>query len=206
MAGCEIITKDHVKAILDSFVRNSNHFGACLFALGCGTGGRITELIKVKRGDILKNNGDIKSIITLDKLKTSSEENVYRRIPWEKALNKFLAPWLDFQKYSLGFEFDNDYVFSRQPNKHITRQYAWELLTTGYKKAGIHEKYACHGMRKFYGWHIYDYYMQESGDQLRALKLTSLALGHSSIDTTLHYLNIQLDSLGKALNEIFDFL
>lgn len=203
MAGCIKPEASEVFKILEYCRKEGYIMEGALFAVGCGTGGRVSELINIKRGDVL-DNGRIREVWRLNKLK--ARKVAYRDIPWNASLNPYLELLLKYQQDVLGMELPEDYIFSHATDGHISRVYAWSVLTKIYRKIGISKKIALHGMRKFFGHGIYDYEYQRTGDQLVALETARQALGHERLDTTIRYLNLRQENIKTALASVFSFM
>jgi site-specific recombinase XerD len=203
MAGCVAPEEKEVLLVLEHCLKTGKLMTGCWFALGCGTGGRASELLDIQR-EMLLSKGKLRDSFILNKLK--ARKSAFREIPWNHKLDKYVLPWLIYQQEYLALECPDDYVFTRQPGKHISRQRAWSMLREVYAQLGIDRKIANHGMRKFFGRGIYFYFGEKTGDQLRALELARQALGHSRIDTTICYLNIEQDNIKEALDDIFGFI
>jgi integrase len=203
MAGCVAPEKSEVLAVLEHCLERKKLMKCCYFAFGCGTGGRVSELIDVQRKTLL-SNGKIRNTITLNKLK--ARESALREIPWNHRLDKYVLPWLIEQQEFVGLERPDDYVFSSNKGGHISRGWAWAMMQPVYKRVGITEKVANHGMRKLFGQGVYHYFWKKTGDQINALTITRDALGHSSIEVTIDYLELQKGNVAEALDDVFSFL
>lgn len=203
MAGCVAPESSEVLAVLEHCLKVGKLKKCCYFAFGCATGGRVSELIDVQRKTLL-SNGKLRNSIELNKLK--ADEGALREIPWNHKLDKYVLPWLIEQQEFVGLEDPDDYVFNSQKGGHISRQWAWAMMQSVYKRVGITEKVANHGMRKFFGQGIYFYFWKKTGDQISALYITRDALGHSSIDVTIEYLELQKGNVREALDSVFSFI
>lgn len=203
MAGCVKPDCSEVFGVLEYCRKEGYVMEGALFAVGCGTGGRVSELINIKRGDVL-DGGRIREVWRLSKLK--ARKTAYRDIPWNASLSPYLELLLKYQQEVLGMELPEDYVFAHVNGEHISRVYAWVLLTKIYRRIGIGKKIALHGMRKFFGHGIYDYEYARTGDQLVALETARQALGHERLDTTIRYLNLRQESIKTALASVFSFM
>lgn len=203
MAGMDAFLADDLKRMLD-YCLESALFMCAVLALGCGTGARIGEVLLLFRSNILIN-GKIPDVLKLPKLKTGKTS--FREIPWNHALDKYVMPWLIYQQEVLGIELGSDYVFSRKPGKVAGYKQVWAEMKALFILLKIPGRKATHSMRKTFARFVYDYYLEQySGDQLKALESTRLALGHFSIKDTIKYLNLELQSLHNATDVIFDFL
>lgn len=206
MAGCVPYTQDHLRMLLEHGLETRREMLSCMLAIGAGTGGRISEFVGIRRSTVIVQ-GRIPDVLKLICLKKRGVRKEYfREIPWNHSLDRFVLPWLRKQENRYGLEFPDDYVFSTSPGRHISRQQAWSILHEAYLRLHIQAKHGTHGMRKFFGRSVFDYYCKKYSDQIKALEMTRRALGHQSIDTTIKYLNLELDGLKEATDKIFEFL
>ncbi len=211
MAGCDPYSREILLKILHHFAARRKVMLACLVALGCGVGSRISELLALKRGDLIRNGCLVESV-RLVKLKVRRKPNGHRyttprirEVPLTAALAPYVSAWLVRQQ-ELGIEFPEDYVFSRTGVEPLTRQAVYYHLRDAYRALLLHGRHGTHGMRKTFARFVFDYYRQEFGDDLRALEQTRTALGHERIDTTIKYLNLGGACLGSALSSVFGFI
>lgn len=200
-------TQDHLRLLLEHGIATHREMLSCLLAVGAGTGGRISEFVGIRRNVLITLGGGIPDVLKLICLKKRGVRKEYfREIPWNHSLDRFVLPWLKKQEEHYGLELPADYVFSTLPGRHISRQQAWSILHEAYLRLNIEAKHGTHGMRKFFGRNVFDYYCKKYSDQIKALEMTRRALGHQSIDTTIKYLNLELDGLKEATDKIFEFL
>jgi integrase len=142
-----------------------------LFETGIVTGLRISELLSLK-GASLKND-----CIHIQKSATKGKVSA-RTIPVPKSLMDKL--------YSRAEEYGHGLIFP------INRINAYDRIKKACKKVGITKRIGTHGMRKTFAHSVYDI----SG---RDLRLTQLALGHKSVSSTIHYLEIDSEHLNNTI-------
>lgn len=160
-----------------------------LFRLGIGFGLRISDLLTLKIGD-LRGKTSIKILEQKTKdTRKNSDTPKYRTITISKQLQKELA-----QLEGL----DDEYLFkSRQGNKPISRQRAYQILNEAAERAGIKDKVGevgTHTLRKTFGYKLYN-----SGHDLARLQSI---FGHSSQKVTLRYIGIEAEEIAEAYESI----
>jgi integrase len=170
---------------------------ACLAAIGVTTGCRISEVLSLKRGDLIDCDGNIKSRIKFVKLKTGQEDSS-RQMIIPSAVHKYITRHLQAEAEQ-GYELSSDWVFRGHGKQPLKRQAAYNAF-----RRVLGNGYGTHWMRKTFAQELYKYFLEQNpNDSLRALDLTRQALGHSKIETTIKYLGIEYDQIDTAQNNIF---
>ena len=166
-------------------LRNKNVRDELLFCTGIYTGLRISDILKLKVGDVRN-----KSVLRIKELKTKNtkKNNTVKRIPILNELKKILDPYIQNKK-------DSEYLFrSRQGrNKPITRVRAYEILREAARENGV-EEIGTHTLRKTFGYHIY----QETKD----VALLQDIFNHSAEYITLKYIGINQDAIVAAYEKL----
>lgn len=170
---------------------------AALAAIGVTTGCRISELLSLRRGDLVNESGALKEHVKFVKLKARSDH----------ASRTLLIP-PDFQGYIVshlldesrkGYEMAADYVFRGANRQPLQRQAVYNTF-----RRLLGKGYGTHWMRKTFAQELYKYFLEENpSDSLRALDLTRQALGHKQIDTTIKYLGLEYALIDTAQKSIF---
>jgi site-specific recombinase XerD len=153
-----------------------------LFTLGINSGLRISDLLNLKFGDVLKN-GKLTNEIYIIEIKTDKK----KQFPMGKKTRKALEDYIE----SVGeFELNDPLFFSKKFNKEgkrkpISRQHAHYVISEAAKEVGIEESVGTHTLRKTFGYHAY-----KNGTDLSLLQDI---LNHSSAAITLRYIGITKD-------------
>ena len=151
-----------------------------LFAVGIGTGFRISDILKLKVEDV-KN----KSHITIIEKKT------------KKLKEAFLYPDLkrNIDKYIINLS-DNEYLFKSQKgtNKPISRVQAYRILSKAAKAIGL-DSIGTHSLRKTFGYHHY-----KTNKDVAVLQDL---FNHSAPSVTLRYIGINKDVRDESVNNMF---
>ena len=169
-----------------------------LCAIGVTTGCRITEILKLRRFDLLTREGDLKEKIAFLKLKTKNGKIVHRKISIPTAYRKYIIRHLEREE-NKGYDRPDDIVFRGHGGKGLSRVSVYHVFR---EKLG--EGYGTHWMRKTFAKEMFNHFLrQNTADPMRALELTRKALEHARIDTTVRYLGITEESIEEAQNAIF---
>mgnify|MGYP001027608335 CR=1 FL=1 len=146
-----------------------------LFILGISTGLRISDILKLKKEDLLNTH------VILRETKTRKQKRI--RIP--PSIRKEI---LEYAKELT----DGDYVIqSRQGmNRAIDRSTAYRILREAAKHVNLNE-IGTHTLRKTFGYHFYQ--------QTKDVAMLQEMFNHSSPQITLRYIGINQDSMDKAM-------
>ena len=172
---------------------------AALAAIGVTTGCRISELLLLRRADLISPDGVIRERIRFVQLKTKSSEERHRRLiipaDFQYAVKAHLHA--DAKR---GFERPDDFVFRGTKGRALNRRTCYRVF-----RGILGSGYGTHWMRKTFAQEIYKYFLlQTPDDMLRALDLTRQALGHARIDTTIKYLGLNYTAIDDAQASIFN--
>ena len=145
-----------------------------LFIMGINTGLRISDILKLKVGDVKDSH------ISMREKKTEKQ----KRIQITAALKRELKRFIEERE-------DNEYLLqSRQgKNRPIGRSMAYKILS-GAAEFGLDE-IGTHTLRKTYGYHMYM--------QTKNIALLMEIFNHSSEKVTLRYIGINQDAMDKAM-------
>lgn len=169
------------KVVLDiaDYLKGKNQRDYVMFMFGIYSGFRICDILQFRVRDVRGKN----YIIRREK-KTGKE----KRFPINKNLKKILEEYIrDKKDYEFLFKSPN------APNKPITRQQAYNIMSAAGKKFGL-ESIGTHSIRKTFGYHLY----KQTGDAALLMDI----FNHSDIHTTLCYIGINQDCKNKAYNEL----
>ena len=165
-------TKDEIedmKVILRHSQMGSRNY--LLFLLGINTGLRCSDIVQLKVKDVIEDNPVI----------VEQKTGKWRQISLA-SLRPYISPYIQNNEL-LG----NDWLFpSRVGENHITVNGVYRILTEAGKKLGRND-IGTHTMRKTYGYWFY----KQFGD-VRSLMID---FGHSTQETTLHYIGITQDEV-----------
>lgn len=160
---------------MKAYLKRKNRRNYILFILGISTGLRISDILKIKKEDLLKTH------LVLRETKTKKQKRI--RIP-PSVRNELIAYAKDLK--------DGSYVIkSRQgENKAIDRSVAYRILREAAEQVNITE-IGTHTLRKTFGYHFYK--------QTKDVAMLQEIFNHSSPDITLRYIGINQDNMDYAM-------
>jgi len=153
-----------------------------LFYLGVKTGLRISELLSIKDCDLIDTSGEIKSEVYIPRRNVKGKVTS-RYVKLSSASRCKIASIIN------GRNFTHGYLF---PLSRFTVYREFERVR---KKLGVETKVATHGMRKSFAVKVYAL----SG---KDIVMTQKALGHSSVNSTIYYLEVDANKLNEILERI----
>ena len=147
-----------------------------MFIMGINSGLRISDILKLKVGDVF--NLDFIEIV---EQKTGKR----KRFPITQAYKEDLAEFI-FDKRPEEWLFE-----SKRKDRPITRVQAYRFIHSACRKAGIMTASGTHTLRKTFGYHFY----KEKKD----VALLQCVFNHSSPSITLRYIGINQDIIDENL-------
>ncbi|MCH1627922.1 tyrosine-type recombinase/integrase [Ferdinandcohnia quinoae] len=145
-----------------------------LFVFGINTGLKISEMLALKVGDVLEENGGIKDFLTLTGEDNIEERYIYLNSKVQRAIKEFLA--------SVPLDRDSFLFFSPKTLQAISRQQAYRIINHAAKEVGIESKIGTHSLRKTFGYHAFKRGV--------AISLLQKQFHHSSASETLKYIGV----------------
>lgn len=165
-------------------------------AIGVTTGCRISEILALRRFDLLQKNGKIKDKISFIVLK--KKKNAHRKFSVPEPYQPYLIRHL-IREENRGYDRPDDLVFRGHHGKPLSRLTVYHIF-----KEKLGEGYGTHWMRKTFAKEMFNHFLkQNTTDPMRALELTRRALEHARIDTTIRYLGITEESIDNAQKAVF---
>jgi integrase len=144
-----------------------------LFVIGINSALRVSDLLKLKVGDLRGRD-----FITVKEQKTGKTKRFKINAAIKRELNKYLAS---------GEFSDDEYLFrSPRANKPISRVAAWKALNKAAAQVGL-EEIGTHTLRKTFG-----YWAHKSGVSIAVLQRV---FNHSHPSVTERYLGITQDDI-----------
>lgn len=152
-----------------------------LFIFGINSGLRISDILKLKVGDVRG-----KLSLTLRETKTGKSKTFRYNQSIKEAVKLYVSDVAS----------DSDYIFQSRKgdNKPLTRVQAYRILNEAAEKVGITEQIGCHSLRKTAGYWAYN-----NGVDITVLMHM---FNHSSQSVTLRYIGITQDHVDEALELI----
>ena len=173
---------------IDSFLKINkvDKFAArdrALLELLYATGGRVSEIVNLKIGDI-------QSTSEYTAVRLTGKGGKQRVVPVGKYAREALTEYLINFRKDLLKNPANTFLFLNGRGGGLTRQSAWNIVVAQAKSAGIIEKISPHSLRHSFATHLLD-----GGADIRVVQEL---LGHSSVTTTQIYTLITIDRLRES--------
>ena len=158
------------------YLKSNNERDYVLFMFGIYTGLRISDILKFRVRDVKD-----KDAVYIREKKTGKE----KRFPINPELKPIIEQYIRGKK-------DFEFLFKspNYPNKPITRQQAYNILTAAAKAFGL-DGIGTHTLRKTFGYHMY----QQTHDAVTLKEI----FNHADISVTLRYIGINQDNKDKAI-------
>lgn len=182
MSGARNLTNEEHLKVKQSFESLRNR---CLYVLGKCTGFRISELLSIS----------VSQVYNTDYLKVARKNVKGKSQSREVILNKEAKEAISEYLNSLEFIDVNAPLFvSREGGglKPLTRFRGHQILKKAFEESNLEGSLSSHSMRKSFAMNVYE----KSG---RDLILTSKALGHANISTTINYLPVNQSKLNAII-------
>ena len=173
--------KGKIKQIKARMISTGAYRDYLIFTLGINSGLRISDILKLKFGDILEANNKIIKVISIREKKTQKRKSF--------PINNRIKEAINFYLDNLSFKYKLDQLLfcSEYNNKAITRGTAYRIIKKWARGAGIQYTIGTHTLRKTFGYHCY----KKGVDLTLIVKL----LNHSSESQTLNYIGITKDDM-----------
>ena len=195
MAGMKSLPLEEV----DSLINRLPAKYQALVALGVTTGCRISEVLQLRRFDVLTKDGNLKEKISFLKLKSKKGDTPHRKMPIPEKYRKYIIRHL-LEEENRGYDRPDDLLFRGKLGMPLRRQTAYKVF-----RENLGEGFGTHWMRKTFAQEMFRYFSRKTPeDPMRALELCRRALGHARLDTTVKYLGITESSIEEAQNAIFN--
>ena len=193
MKGTRPLDNKEIEKVFSVFAGDFAIRNRSLFMIGVSTGGRISELLSLKVGDVWQNDRPVsdllfdKSIVKGKELSRSVPLNVDGR----EAITQLMW-WLN--EKGMAISADMPFFPSRQGDQALTRKGADDAINKAFTAAGLNGKLGTHSLRKSFAQRLYD----ETND----IFVVKEMLGHKHTDTTQKYLGVNYKSVREAVEAI----
>lgn len=174
-----IKNKKKVEALL-TYLKGKNERDWLLCKFQLNTGLRISDVVKVKVGDVLTEKGTFREHFILREQKTAKEKKIKLNQELRKALKGFIKA---------NNLYKDDYVFGSRKGgykSHISTTQAYRILKEGANAVGI-ENFGTHSLRKTWGYWTY------KASKYNIALIMSI-FSHSSQSISLRYIGIDQES------------
>lgn len=187
MIGCRPLTWEEIEAVSSILSARDK----AMFILGCRTGFRVSELLCLQLKDVRQGNR-IKEEITVSKRNMKGKAQS-RTIYVQKEAREALKEYIDGNEHINAQSF---LFWSRKDwTKAISRVQAYRILKEAFNACSLQGKLATHSMRKTFAWMIWD-------ASVNNLALTSAAMGHTNVNSTMSYINVTQVAVTSLLKSL----
>lgn len=181
----EGFTPMQIKELRRNFREKGMIQDLALFSFVLDTMLRCSDALKTKIGDVVDHKGNVRETINLKQKKTSRGLKVLLSLQTRQAIENLIKK---------EGKFENHYLFTTRisgKDKPMSSQHYRNMVKSWAKMIGINPiDYSTHSLRRTIPTIIYQHEKGERGSMESLLDIKEM-LGHSSIESTLRYLNIK---------------
>ena len=195
MKGTRPLDNDEIRSVSTCFAGTYQVRNRGLFILGVSTGGRISELLSLRVGDVYQNRKPVSDLLYNKSIVKGGE--VSRSVPVNADGRRSIDELVSWHRRHYRSIASKRPLF---PSRHksgtvpMHRQTAHAILKTAFIEAGLNGHIATHSLRKSFAQRLYD----KTGDIYMVQEL----LGHKNISTTQKYLGVNYADAKAAVEAI----
>ena len=191
MKGTRPLDNNEIRLVSACFEGTYAVRNRCLFLLGVSTGGRISELLSLRIGDVWQNIRAVSDLL-FDKSIVKGGE-ISRAVPVNVDGREAIEALIDWHHEKYGTIAPVRPLFpsrNKSGSVAMNRQTAHEMLKQAFTEAGLNGKLATHSLRKSFAQRVYE----QSGD----IYLVQELLGHKNVSTTQKYIGINYATAARG--------
>ena len=191
MKGTRPLDNAEIRKVSETFGGTFAIRNRSLFMLGVSVGGRISELIALKVGDVWQNNKPVSDLLFDRNIVKGGE--VSRAVPVNVDGRQAIEVLIAWHTKQYGdIEVTRPLFPSRngQGTQAMTRKAAHDVLKPAFEAAGLNGKLGTHSLRKSYAQRLYE--------QTNDIYAVQEMLGHKKVITTQQYLGVNYASIRQA--------
>ena len=196
MKGTRPLNNEEIGRVAAAFTGSTYEVrNRSLFMLGVSTGGRISELLSLRVGDVYQNQKPVTDLL-FDKSIVKGKETS-RAVPVNIDGRHAIDDLVNWHRERYGEVDDKRPLFpsrNRQGQQPMSRRTAHNVLKDAFMNAGLNGHLATHSLRKSFAQRLYD----RTGDIFAVQEM----LGHKSVSTTQKYLGVNYANVKEALEDI----
>lgn len=198
MKGTRPLSTEEILKVSEHFAGMYEIRNKTLFLLGVSVGGRISELLALRIGDVWQNDRAVTDLLFTKGVVKGKENS--RVIPTNQDCRDAITKLITWHKATYGdLDPQRPFFVSRkngdsEHGKALTRTQGHRIICEAFSQAGLNGKLATHSLRKTFAQRIYD----STSD----LALCQELLGHRNISTTRQYLSVSYEKCKKAVESI----
>ena len=192
MKGTRPLDNNEIRRVSNCFDGTFEIRNRGLFMIGVSTGGRISELLSLRVGDVYQNGRPVTDLLYSKSIVKGGE--VSRAVPVNRdgrqAIDDLINWHIDYYGMT---ENDRPLFPSRNGGgqKPLSRRNAHDVLKVAFETAGLNGHLATHSLRKSFAQRLYE----QTGDIFAVQEM----LGHRNVATTQKYLGVNYASVRDAL-------
>ena len=187
-----IRSRNHIAQIKNVLKGQGRYRDLLLFTAGVNTALRVSDLLNLRIGDFVDENGEIGQRFWLKEQKRGKRHEVVINRSIQEALELYRKAYEKVEDDPDHFVFfstrTHDYT---QP---ISRKQAWQFISTICSAVGLRGNYGTHSLRKTWGYHA-----RMNGVDLA---LIMHKLNHSDLAYTKRYLGITDEELEEVVRRL----
>ena len=195
MKGTRPLDNDEIRRVAAAFTGTFATRNRGLFMLGVSTGGRISELLSLRIGDVYQNGQPVTDLL-FDKAIVKGGETS-RAIPVNVDGRGAIDALVSWHREKYGNTASTRPLFpsrNGQGLQPMSRRTAHNVLKDAFVSAGLNGHLATHSLRKSFAQRLYD----RTGDIFAVQEM----LGHKSVATTQKYLGVNYANIKEAVEEM----
>ena len=195
MKGTRPLDNNEIRLVSACFTGTFEVRNRGLFMLGVSTGGRISELLSLRIGDVYQNRSAVSDLLFNKSIVKGGE--VSRSVPVNADGRRAIRDLIDWHRDKYRSIASTRPLFPSRHNSGtvpLHRQTAHAILKNAFIEAGLNGHLATHSLRKSFAQRLYD----KTGDIYMVQEL----LGHRNISTTQKYLGVNYADAKAAVELI----
>ena len=195
MKGTRPLDNDEIRRVSTCFTGKFEVRNRGLFMLGVSTGGRISELLSLRIGDVWQNGKSVSDLL-YDKSIVKGGE-VSRAVPVNTDGLRAIEELIAWHRETYRTIRSSRPLFpsrNGKGKKPLSRREAHTVLKSAFLMAGLNGHLATHSLRKSFAQRLYE----QTGDVFAVQEM----LGHKSIATTQKYLGVNYASVREAVQKM----
>lgn len=176
------IRDEEIVKSIEGYLKNENRRNWLLFVTGLHTGLRVSDIVKIRSGDVYKKN-----ILIVTEQKTKKTKEIALSAKLKREFNKYIE--------------DNDYssdiyLFKSRKgeNRHIKRQQVYLIIKKVCAIYGV-ENVGTHTLRKTFGYRHYKKY--------RDIEALRKYFNHANSSVTTRYIGLQQEVINKQVRDLW---
>lgn len=187
-----------IMRLSDWYIQNGKYRDNMLFITGINFGLRVSDLRRLRFGDLIDSNMMFKETFEVFEIKTRNTR-VQKRNRHVTINNAVIEAVTLYLEHTPGITLDT-YMFRSESNNGsgnnvpIHNNSVDEILKKGARAVGITSKVSTHTLRKTFGYHQ----MVMSNNDPRKLMLLSKMFGHASVSVTMDYIGFTNEEICEA--------